>query len=246
MDSSTEVKPQKLRTSADASMQSTATEDKEGEIIETEEGEEELMKTEEEDNDPETEMPCIAKDITLANEAKEEGNNFFRTKDYDSAISSYSRAITLCPIGDEYKEVLSVFLGNRAAAYFSVDEFDCVVDDCTASLELNSNYVKVLMRRSQAYEKLTRPEDALVGTCKMTATDQPIYEHNFFATFILIPSDVAMSNIRLQSFLTVAHMPCLSKNQLQLTVQFFSGNILITYACSKERKHHLFNYFINI
>lgn len=164
MDSITEVKPQMLRTSTDASMQSTATEGKEGEIIETEGAEEELMKTEEEDNDPVSEMPCIAKDITLANEAKEEGNNFFRTKDFDSAISSYSRAITLCPIGDDYKEVLSVFLGNRAAAYFSVDEFDCVVDDCTASLELNSNYVKVLMRRSQAYEKLTRPEDALVGT----------------------------------------------------------------------------------
>jgi tetratricopeptide (TPR) repeat protein len=163
MDSSTEVKPQKLRTSTDASMQSTATDDK-GEIIETVEGEEELMKTEDEEDDPVSEMPCIAKDITLANEAKEEGNNFFRTKDFDSAISSYSRAITLCPIDDDYKEVLSVFLGNRAAAYFSVDEFDCVVDDCTSSLELNSNYVKVLMRRSQAYEKLTRPEDALVGT----------------------------------------------------------------------------------
>jgi tetratricopeptide (TPR) repeat protein len=205
MDSSNRVKPQNLRTSTDAGMQSTAHEEKGGEIIETEVGEgaelmkteegegegEELLKTEEEDDDPVSEMPCIAKDITLANEAKEEGNNFFRTKDFDSAISSYSRAITLCPIGDDYKEVLSVFLGNRAAAYFSVDEFDCVVDDCTASLELNSNYVKVLMRRSQAYEKLTRPEDALVGTCKMTAIDQPIYKHNFFATFILLPSNVA-------------------------------------------------------
>jgi tetratricopeptide (TPR) repeat protein len=172
MDSSNKVKPQNLRTSTDAGMQSTAHEENDGEIIETEGGEgegEELLKTEEEDDDPISEMPCIAKDITLANEAKEEGNNFFRTKDFDSAISSYSRAITLCPIGDDYKEVLSVFLGNRAAAYFSVDEFDCVVDDCTASLELNSNYVKVLMRRSQAYEKLTRPEDALVGTCKITA-----------------------------------------------------------------------------
>ena len=131
--------------------------------IVSEEREEEQVTTEEVDNEPISEMPCIAKDITLANEAKEEGNNYFRTKDFDSAISSYSRAITLCPTGDDHKELLSVFLGNRAAAYFSVDEFDCVVDDCTASLELNPNYVKVLMRRSQAYEKLTRPEDALVG-----------------------------------------------------------------------------------
>ena len=108
--------------------------------------------------------PEIVKDIALANEAKEEGNGYCRTKDYDSAIASYSRAVVLCPTDDEHKEALSVFLGNRAAAYFSVDEFDCVVDDCSSSLELKADYVKVLMRRSQAYEKLTRPEDALAGT----------------------------------------------------------------------------------
>jgi tetratricopeptide (TPR) repeat protein len=110
-----------------------------------------------------SDLPHVEKDIALANEAKEEGNSYFRSKDYDNAISSYSRAVNLCPVDDENKESLSVFLGNRAAAYFSVGEFDCVIDDCTASLELKPDYVKVLMRRSQAYEKLTRPEDALVG-----------------------------------------------------------------------------------
>ena len=148
--------------------------------IVTEEIDEEQVKTEEEDDDPVLEMPGIAKDITLANEAKEEGNNYFRIKDFDSAISSYSRAITLCPIGDDHKELLSVFLGNRAAAYFSVDEFDCVIDDCTASLDLNPIYVKVLMRRSQAYEKLTRPEDALVGKYKIAAVEVQYYKHRFF------------------------------------------------------------------
>lgn len=103
------------------------------------------------------------KDINLANEAKEEGNNYFRVKDYDNAISSYSRAANLCPTDDTNKEFLSVFLGNRAACYFAIEEYDCVVDDCTSALEIKSDYVKVLMRRSQAYEKLRKPEDALVG-----------------------------------------------------------------------------------
>lgn len=115
-----------------------------------------------------SDLPHTEKNIALANQAKEEGNDYFRSKDYDNAISSYSRAVNLCPVDDENKEALSVFLGNRAAAYFSVDEFDCVIDDCTASLELKSDYVKVLMRRSQAYEKLTRPEDALVGEISHT------------------------------------------------------------------------------
>ena len=110
-----------------------------------------------------SDLPHVEKDLVLANEAKEKGNDYFRAKNYDDAIAAYSTAVSLCPTDEEHKENLSVFLGNRAAAYFSVDEYDCVVDDCTASLELNPSYVKVLMRRSQAYEKLTKPEDALVG-----------------------------------------------------------------------------------
>lgn len=122
-----------------------------------------VVNLDDEQNNSCSEMQDVEKNVDLANEAKEEGNNYFRAKDYDNAISSYSRAVSLCPTDDEHKELLSVFLGNRAAAYFSVDEYDCVIDDCSASLELKSDYVKVLMRRSQAYEKVTRPEDALVG-----------------------------------------------------------------------------------
>lgn len=126
---------------------------------------EKIVKFDDEQENSCSETHEIEKDILLANLAKEEGNGFFRAMDYDSAISSYSRAVAFCPTDDEHKENLSVFLGNRAAAYFSVDEYECVIDDCTSALELKPDYIKVLMRRSQAYEKLTRPEDALVGTC---------------------------------------------------------------------------------
>jgi tetratricopeptide (TPR) repeat protein len=113
----------------------------------------------------------IEKSLEAANVSKEEGNNYFRMKDYDGAISSYSSAITLCPTDDENKVSLSVFYGNRAAAYFSVEEYECVVDDCSSSLEINGDYVKVLMRRSQAYEKLTKPEDALIDAKKVLELD---------------------------------------------------------------------------
>lgn len=113
----------------------------------------------------------IEKSLEAANVSKEEGNNYFRMKDYDGAISSYSSAITLCPTDDENKESMSVFYGNRAAAYFSVEEYECVVDDCSSSLEINGDYIKVLMRRSQAYEKLTKPEDALVDAKKVLELD---------------------------------------------------------------------------
>ena len=111
------------------------------------------------------------KNLVHANEAKEEGNSCFRVKDYDNAISMYSRAIVLCPTDDEHKETLAVFYGNRAAAYFAVDEYECVVDDCCSALVLNADYVKVLMRRSQAYEKLSKQEDALADAKKVMELD---------------------------------------------------------------------------
>jgi tetratricopeptide (TPR) repeat protein len=120
------------------------------------------LKINEGEEEVETEL-VLEKNIGAANEAKEEGNKYFRVKDYDNAITMYSRAIALCPTDEDDKETLAVFLGNRAAAYYAVDEYDCTIDDCTKSLELNPDYVKVLMRRSQAYEKVSKPEEALAG-----------------------------------------------------------------------------------
>lgn len=103
------------------------------------------------------------KSLEKALEAKEEGNNYFRNKEYDDALESYSRAITYCPEDDANKENLATFYGNRAAAYASLEEYDLVVEDCTAALAIKPDYVKVLARRMLANEKLEKYEDALTG-----------------------------------------------------------------------------------
>ena len=103
------------------------------------------------------------KDLAKAIEAKEEGNNYFRNKDYDEALESYSRAITFCPEDDENKENLATFYGNRSAAYASIEEYDLVIEDCTAALALKPDYVKVIARRMLAHEKLEKYEEALAG-----------------------------------------------------------------------------------
>jgi len=103
------------------------------------------------------------KDLVKAIEAKEEGNNYFRNRDYDEALESYSRAITFCPEDDENKENLATFYGNRSAAYASIEEYDLVVEDCTAALALKPDYVKVIARRMLAHEKLEKYEEALAG-----------------------------------------------------------------------------------
>ena len=124
-------------------------------------------------NDEELEEPCLEvdKDIDAALRAKEDGNAFFRDKDYDGAITLYSQAIAHCPCDEGNKENMAVFLGNRAAAYFAIDEFVLVVEDCTVALENNPSYVKVIHRRMQALEKLERLDEALVDAKKIKELD---------------------------------------------------------------------------
>jgi len=107
---------------------------------------------------------CVyEKNLSKALEAKEEGNNYFRNKEYDDALEAYSKAITFCPEDEENKENLATFYGNRSAAYFAVEEFELVVEDCTAALALKVDYVKVIARRMLANEKLEKYEEALTG-----------------------------------------------------------------------------------
>jgi len=106
------------------------------------------------------------KDIHIALDAKEEGNNLFRNKQFDESLEFYSKAITYCPEDEENKENLATFYGNRAAAYFVLEEHELVVEDCTAALHLKSDYIKVLARRMLSYEKLEKYEEALTGTVR--------------------------------------------------------------------------------
>lgn len=103
------------------------------------------------------------RDIDEALKAKEDGNNFFREKDYERANEMYSRAIYMCPLDDDHAEQMAVFYGNRSACYSATLEFDLVVADCSNALKLNENYLKVLMRRCQAYESLEKYDDAISG-----------------------------------------------------------------------------------
>lgn len=105
----------------------------------------------------------VEKDITKALAYKEEGNELFRQKNFDDATQAYSYAIDYCPSDDIHKETLATFHGNRSAAYFAMEDYELVVDDCTRALELKADYVKVLARRMQAYEKLNKIEEALAG-----------------------------------------------------------------------------------
>lgn len=131
------------------------------------------------EEDDETAVPppptfILPKDIQKALEAKEAGNEYFRQKDYDNAIQCYSNAIAYCPNdaeNKEYHEQLATFYGNRAAAYFAEEDYELVIDDCSYALDYKPDYVKVLIRRMQSYEKLDKLEEALSDAKKIQELD---------------------------------------------------------------------------
>lgn len=85
---------------------------------------------------------------------KTAGNKAYGGKDYNNAIDLYSKAILCKPD--------PIFFSNRAACYNALGDWDKVVEDTTAALNLDPTYVKALNRRANAYEHLEHYSDALL------------------------------------------------------------------------------------
>ncbi len=85
---------------------------------------------------------------------KEQGNKAYGAKDFDKAISLYSQAI-LCKADP-------VYFSNRAACYNALYQWDKVVEDTTAALNLDPEYVKALNRRATAYDHQKKYSEALL------------------------------------------------------------------------------------
>lgn len=85
---------------------------------------------------------------------KEAGNKAYTAKDYEKAIPLYSKAI-LCKQD-------AIYYSNRAACYIALGEWQKAVDDTTAAINLNPQYVKALNRRANAYDNLGKYSEALL------------------------------------------------------------------------------------
>ncbi|KAK4982669.1 TOM (translocase of outer membrane) complex component [Elasticomyces elasticus] len=85
---------------------------------------------------------------------KAAGNKAYGSKDYNHAISLYGQAI-LCKADP-------VFYSNRAACWNAMSNWEKVIEDTTAALNLDNEYVKALNRRANAYEQSERYSEALL------------------------------------------------------------------------------------
>ncbi|KAH8602238.1 mitochondrial precursor protein-like protein import receptor tom70 [Bisporella sp. PMI_857] len=85
---------------------------------------------------------------------KAAGNNAYGAKNYSEAIELYGKAILCKPD--------PIFYSNRAACYNALGQWEKVVEDTTAAIKLDSEYVKALNRRANAYEHLEKFSEALL------------------------------------------------------------------------------------
>uniref|UniRef100_A0A0A9XTA0 Mitochondrial import receptor subunit TOM70 n=4 Tax=Lygus hesperus TaxID=30085 RepID=A0A0A9XTA0_LYGHE len=119
-------------------------------------GQDSKRKTEKTDSIEKAEIPAELTPETPLQKAlklKEDGNIMYKAKKFPEAIRCYSEAIELCP-ASEKEYLLSALYQNRAAAYESLDDLEAVISNCTEAIKIKPTYLKALLRRYKACEKL--------------------------------------------------------------------------------------------
>mmetsp|Transcript_25861 Transcript_25861/g.44184 ORF Transcript_25861/g.44184 Transcript_25861/m.44184 type:complete len:326 (+) Transcript_25861:207-1184(+) len=93
---------------------------------------------------------------------KERGDDAFKNAQFEVAIDHYSKCLDgLQRRGESQSDLAMKAHSNRAACYKQISNFDGVIEDCTAVLEVDPESVKALVRRAQAFEGVERYRFAL-------------------------------------------------------------------------------------
>ncbi|XP_064466243.1 dnaJ homolog subfamily C member 7-like isoform X5 [Ornithodoros turicata] len=89
---------------------------------------------------------------------KEEGNEAFKNGKYQAAYDIYTAALAIDP---NNKLTNAKLYCNRATACSKINKLNQAVDDCTAAIKLDENYIKAYMRRAKCYTDLEMYEEAV-------------------------------------------------------------------------------------
>ena len=93
---------------------------------------------------------------------KERGDEAFKAANFEGAIDHYTKCLEgLQRRGESMSDLAMKAHANRAACYKQISNFDGVIEDCTAVLEVDPENVKALVRRAQAFEGVERYRFAL-------------------------------------------------------------------------------------
>lgn len=101
-----------------------------------------------------------------AQDFKSVGNKLYQQHEWKEAALNYTKAI------ESSIKPEAVFYSNRAACYNNLGDYNKVLEDCNQALNLDSEYVKALNRRAQAFEQLGNLTAALNDFTAATIIDQ--------------------------------------------------------------------------
>ncbi|KAF5742107.1 Tetratricopeptide repeat (TPR)-like superfamily protein [Tripterygium wilfordii] len=111
------------------------------------------------------------KALAQANDAKLEGNKLFGDGQYEGALSQYELALQVAPEMPSSVELRSMCHSNRAICFVKLGKYEDAIKECTKALELNPTYMKALIRRGEAHEKLEHYEEAISDMKKILELD---------------------------------------------------------------------------
>ncbi|XP_056428005.1 protein unc-45 homolog A isoform X2 [Hyla sarda] len=89
---------------------------------------------------------------------REDGNKHFKSGDYQTALSCYTKALRL----SADKKDAAILHRNRSACYLKLEDYVKAEEDASKAIEVDGGDVKALFRRSQAFEKLGKLEQAIL------------------------------------------------------------------------------------
>ena len=89
-----------------------------------------------------------------ADSFKEIGNSAFNLRDFDRAVSSYSKGLELDPTH-------AILYSNRAAAYIEKHRYEEALSDAEKSISINPGYIKAYHRKATSLLELGRAQEAL-------------------------------------------------------------------------------------
>eukprot|EP01018_Ginkgo_biloba_P007648 Gb_03301 [translate_table: standard] len=152
--------------------------DREGEGWETaSEGEKEdegptiSVPPEESYEDAMTEEEQKRRSLAQANDAKAEGNRLYAAEQYEEALAQYASALEVAPDDVIANDMRSMCYANRAICFSKLNKYEQTVKESTKALELNPTYIKALIRRAEAQERLEHFEEAITDMKKVLEVD---------------------------------------------------------------------------
>ncbi len=98
-----------------------------------------------------------------ADSLKAEGNKLFSKGAAEEALALYEEAIAVAPLRPALAKKRAAYHANRAACLLQLERFEEAIAACDDCLDLDPSYLKAMLRRVTALEKLGMLEEAQQG-----------------------------------------------------------------------------------